>query len=223
MRKFLGILLIALVSVSTMFGQTGVTPRTDLTNEMLSPTNRDLAQAQIENVEVFKILPRGIFDSENNNLSLRGGAYYSFTNKSHSYNEIPQIELQSNNFIVGFYGANYGLMADLGNVPLSSVDENSIEVSQLFDYQAKVIEPEARTEFRFLHKGLDVGGVTYKKQLPAIPGNTYILRAISFDEADTLVAFNVYRKDEDGSLIIFWKKLKDFEKPTLIRDDAKPD
>lgn len=224
MRKFLGILLIALVSVSVLFGQTGETPRTDLTNEMLSPTTRDLVQAEIENVEVFKILPRGIFDSENNALSLRGGgAYYSFTKKSHNYNEIPQIELQSNNFVVGFYGANYGLIADLGNVPLSSVDENRGEIIQLLDYRVKTLEPEARAEFRSLNKGLKIGDLTYKKQLPAVPGNTYILRAISFDEADTFVAFQIYRKDEDGSLIIFWKKLKEFEKPVLIRDDAKLD
>ena len=224
MFKILGILLIALVSVSTIFAQTGETPRTDLTNETLSPTSRDLVQAEIENAEVFRILPRGIFDSGNNDLSLRGGgAYYSFTKKSHSYNEIPQIELQSNNLIVGFYGANYGLMADLGNVPLYNINENTPEVSALSDYRVKQVEPEARAEFRSLHKGLEIGGVTYKKQVPAIPGNTYVLRAISFNEADTLVAFNVYRKDADGSLIIFWKMIKEFEKPVLIRDDAKLD
>ena len=224
MRIFLGILLIALVSVSMIFAQTGETPRTDLTNEMLSPTSRDLVQAEIENAEVFRILPRGIFDSENNDLLLRGGgAYYSFTKKSHSYNEIPQIELQSNNFIVGFYGANYGLIADLGAIPLLTVDENNPEVIALSDYRVKQIEPETRAEFRFLHKGLEIGGVTYKKQVPAIPGNTYILRAISFDEADTLVAFQVYRKYADGSLIIFWKMIKEFEKPILIRDVAKLD
>lgn len=44
------------------------------------------------------------------------------------------------------------------------------------------------------------------------------MRAISFDEADTLVAFKIHRKDTDGSLIIFWKLIKDFEIPKLERN-----
>lgn len=44
------------------------------------------------------------------------------------------------------------------------------------------------------------------------------LRSINFREADTLVALKVYRKDADGSLIIFWKTIKNFEKPLLARN-----
>src|SRR4051812_11937647 len=53
--------------------------------------------------KIFKLLPRGMFadgkglldDEGSNPLGIRGGgAYYSFTTDSHSYNKIPQIELQ---------------------------------------------------------------------------------------------------------------------------------
>ncbi|HJS52679.1 MAG TPA: hypothetical protein VJ781_12325, partial [Pyrinomonadaceae bacterium] len=46
-------------------------------------------------------------------------------------------------------------------------------------------------------------------------GNTFVLRAISFESADVLVAFKVMRQDTDGSLIIFWKQIADFGKPRL--------
>jgi hypothetical protein len=46
------------------------------------------------------------------------------------------------------------------------------------------------------------------------------LRAISFDDADILVAFRIHRKDTDGSLIIFWKLLETFEIPHLKRNET---
>lgn len=219
MRMFLGIFLVTLLLVLPIFGQTGSpAPRTDLTNEILSPDKADLIQAEQENLQVFKLLPRGMFDSENNDLKMRGGgAYYSFTKKSHSYNKIPQIELQQNNLSVGFYGANYGLIADLGNSPLSSVDEKTAEIILLLNYQPRQIRSEVEAEHRNLHQGLKISDTIYKKWFPASVGNTYVLRAISFDEADTLVAFKIHREDADGGLIIFWKPLEEFEVPTLLK------
>jgi 3',5'-cyclic AMP phosphodiesterase CpdA len=223
MRIFLGILLLVVISVSTLFGQIKQTSRIDLTNKMLSPTEQDFAQAQSENFQVFKILPRGMFDYEKNNLSVRGGgAYYSFTKNSHSYNDTPQIELQNNDLYVGFYGRNYGLISDLGYVLLSAADENIAEIISLWNYKPKQNEREVE-EFLKSPKGLEIEGITYKRRIPAIVGHTYILRAISFDEADILVAFKVHRKDTDGSLIIFWKMLKEFDKPTIIRNSASLD
>lgn len=58
--------------------------------------------------------------------------------------------------------------------------------------------------------------------------HTYILRSISYERFDVLVAFRMVRKDTDGSLILLWKKLKRIPHPvpdppasTAIRERAE--
>lgn len=189
-----------------------------LGNPILSPDKRDLESAAREKVGVFRLLPRETYDK--GFFSVRGGgAYYSFSKESHSYNEIPQIGLEQNFLQVGFYGANYGLLADLGEIPLSDVSRDHKAAGFLLNYEPKKNEPEARAEYRKIGRGVEADGLQYHQRRPAISGHTYILRAISYDEADTLVAFRIKRRDADGSLVIFWKLLENFEKPRLVRAD----
>jgi len=211
MRQTIRILVFTLAFVLAAQGQTS-------TKDILSPTAADLAEAKTQGFEVFKILPRGMFDEIENELEVvGGGAYYSFVKKSHAYNETPQIELQKDNLSVAFYGANYGFIADLGAIPLADVNRENKSADFLFNYAPKKYEAEAREEYRKAREGFESSGLKYNKRQTAIVGHTYILRAISYDEADTLVAFQIYRKNADGSLIIFWKLLENFEKPLLAR------
>ncbi len=192
------------------------TRKEELKAEILAVTDADLAEAEKENASAFRIFPRGLLEDK---ISVRGGAaYYSFTNQSHDYNETPQIELQSGDFSVGFSGADFGFISDAGEIPLSKITEQDKRVSFLINYRPPTSESEARNEYRKAGKGFDANGANYKKQVSAIVGYAYVLRAVSFDEADTLVAFKIYRKDTDGSLIIFWKGIKNFETPKLERN-----
>jgi hypothetical protein len=185
----------------------------------VSPNENDFEAALQINARVFRILPRGTFDYEKNPFSVRGGgAYYSFVKQSHSYNDTPQIELQQNNLSVGFYGANYGFIADLGNVPLSEITRESENLRFLLNYNPVVLESEARNEYKKISRGFEVEGVKYKNSLPAVAGHSYVLRAISYDEADTLVALRIFRQDADGSLIVFWKFIENFQPPVLTRN-----
>jgi hypothetical protein len=217
MRKALKVLLIALALVFAANAQS----RTSM-NDLLLPAPADVAAAADGGFEVFKILPRGMFDYERNELSLRGGgAYYSFVNKSHSYNEIPQLELQQDSLSVGFYGANYGLLADLGETSLADLDRADPSVDYLLKYQPKTLEPEAREETDKIFESFKSNVSKFNYFQPAVVGHAYVLRAISFGEADTLVAFKIQRKEADGSFVIFWKPLENFAKPVLVRD-SKP-
>jgi hypothetical protein len=184
---------------------------------ILSPDKQDFAAAENENAQVFRILPREKYDRQVLNVR-GGGAYYSFTNKSHSYDDTPQIELQRNNLSVGFYGASFGLIADLGHLSLADIERETKGVDFLVNYRPPLEEAKARSEYYKIAGGFEIDGVTYKKSVPVAVGHSYVLRAISFDKADALVAFNVYRRDADGSLIIFWKPLENFEKPQLARN-----
>ena len=182
--------------------------------EALSLSNEDAMQAKSLGLESFKILPRGMFDYEKNELSLRGGgAYYSFHTKSQSYNETPQIELQQGKFFVGFNGINYGFIADLGVTPLSQISRESESLKFLLGYQPPKEKEAASSEKERASKGFELDGIKYSRIAPAVVGHTYLLRAITYTEADTLVAFHVYRKEADGSLIIFWKPIEQFDLP----------
>jgi hypothetical protein len=213
------LVLLSLVGIS---GQTvaqkssrGVQGAPDETNiVVLQPEPADTEAAAKQGVQVFKLLPRGMHDYENNAYGLRGGgAYYSFANTSHSYNMTPQVELsRSGEFNTGFAGADYGFIYDIGDVELSAVDTKLPNVKFLNEYRPPLYEPDVRKEQR---KALD-GTDGYKSRSSALAGHTYVLRNISFREADTLVAFRVERINDDGSAIVFWKSIKSFEVPKLL-------
>jgi hypothetical protein len=146
-----------------------------------------------------------------------GGAYYTFTKKIQEYNYGSDISLEQGKISVGFAGADYGFIYDLGESPLEAVEKESEQVHFLANYTPPSNEPEIRVEQR-KSREYEVDGITYKSYLPAIIGHTYVLRSINFDDWDVLVAFRIQRKDTDGSLIIFWKMLKEFDKPIIARN-----
>jgi hypothetical protein len=186
-----------------------------LEKDVLLPDVKDLEKAQKENFSVIRILPREKYDHK---LTIQGGgSYYSFTNKSHNYQNTAQIGLEQNNLKVGFAGADYGFIADLGETSLADISKETVEVNFLSNYKPPTNEPEIRIEQRRAHD-YKIDGLAYKDRLPGIVGHAYILRAISFDRADVLVAFKIHRKDADGSLIIFWKFIEQFETPRIERE-----
>ena len=187
-----------------------------LEQKILQIEGEDLAAAEQENADVFRLLPREKYDK--GYFKVRGGgAYYSFTNQSHSYNLIPQISLEQNYLSVGFYGASYGFLADLGEIGLAKIDGKTKGVDFLANYRPPLELSKARIE-QTRSRGFESENIAYKNRLPVVAGHSYVVRAISYDEADVLVVFKIHRQDADGSLIIFWKLLKNFERPKLIRE-----
>ena len=182
---------------------------------LIEPDESDIARAKSEGFEAVRLMPRETYDHK---LSAQGGgAYYSFSTGSHDYQKIAQIELQVGNLSVGFAGADYGFIADLGMIPLGSVSKGTPEISFLVNYKPPTLLAEIRKEQAKSHK-YETDTATYTRDVTASIGHVYALRAISFNDADVLVGLKVIRKDADGSLIIFWKKILDFPKPTIERD-----
>lgn len=169
---------------------------------------------------LIRLLPRGKWDDK---LSIHGGgAYYSFTRLTHEYGYGSDLELQQEQLQVGFAGADFGFMLDLGDVPLEGVSEETEAVRFMASYRTPSPEPEARAAYRQFagREGHEAGPWTYKSRLPVVVGHTYALRSINYRESDVLVAFNVVRKDTDGSVILLWKLLKKYPKPTLEQNVA---
>ncbi len=186
-----------------------------LEKDVLLPDAKDLEKARKENFNVVRIMPR---EKYNHKLTVQGGgSYYSFTKNSHNYQDTAQLGLEQNNLIVGFAGADYGFIADLGETSLTDISKQTLEVSFLAGYKPPMYLSEIRIEQRKT-SNYKVNDITYKSHLPAIVGHAYVLRAITFDRADVLVALKIHRKDADGSLIVFWKMLEVFDVPTIKRD-----
>lgn len=131
-----------------------------------------------------------------------GGAYYSFTYRTHNYGDASHLSLSRGKFAVGFSGAAYGFLTDLGDVPLESVSLNTPAVNLPATYERASREGIARSEHRRFAEGVVVDGVTFKRALPMVPNSTYVLRAINYDNSDVLVALKVVEVESDGAALI---------------------
>jgi hypothetical protein len=165
---------------------------------------------------VARILPRERYDRRL--IVNGGGAYYSFSRLSHDYQQCAELELQQGDFSTGFAGADYGFLAPVGDVALDLVTLDHPAVTSLAAHNPPSREPDARVQQRRSGEGWTAGDYKYRGRAPARVGTTYVLREISYEHGDTLVAFRVLREDTDGSLILQWKILKRFPVPHLVRD-----
>lgn len=194
----------------------------DMETKFMAPAPEDLA-ANAEflkqpNTGIVRLLPRETFD--NNSLTTRGGgAYYSFTRQTHEYGWGTQIGLERDSLKGSFAGADCGILARLGDVPLDTINAESAAVKFLGSYQAVSEETDARSEYQRFSAGVRVENVLYKTYQPAIVNHTYVLRGIHYSDSDVLVAFRIVRKDMDDSVIVLWKVLKTYPKPVLARNN----
>lgn len=164
---------------------------------------------------LMRLLPR---EKWNMKLSTSGdGAYYSFTLRTNEYGRANDIGFEQGQLGVGFAGANFGFMLDLGEVSLEDVSEETEAVRFMASYKAPEAEAEARAAKRQFggHEGHQAGPWIFRSRVPAVEGHTYALRSISYRDSDVLVAFRVVRKDTDGSVVLLWKILKTYPKPAF--------
>jgi len=203
-----------------------------LEEQFLTPSNEDrTAYAEFlrqPHTGLIRLLPREVYESDSfkknrKTMTIRGGgAYYSFGLLTHEYGYGSDIELQQGNLQVGFAGADYGMLTNLGDVPLEEIVLEHASVRSLVEYKVPAEEPQARLEARRFRAGTEIDNVAYKSQLPVAVNRTYLLRSINYNDYDVTVAFRIVRKDSDGSIIIAWKLLKKNPKPRLARNETKP-
>lgn len=190
--------------------------------EFLSPSAEDQARFGKYLAEpdtgLIRLLPRPEKD-EQSKVSIRGGgAYYSFTRLTHEYGYGSDIELQRRHFHTGFAGADYGMLAMIGDMPLEAITRDTPSVQFLSSWDTPLKLSEARMRQRQSNEGIEQDGITYSYSAKAIVGKTYVLRSVNYDGSDVLVSFRVIREDDDGSLILLWNKMREFPTPKLARN-----
>jgi hypothetical protein len=207
------------------------TKRTELSileKKFLMPSKEDRAAhaslLQQPNTGLIRLLPREVYGDYKKSLTLPGGgAYYSFSRLTHEYGYGSDIELQQGYLSVGFAGADYGMLIRLGDLPLEEITVDHPSAHFLAAYDPPGEEPKARLEYRRFadDPGVIVDNELYQSRKPVEVSTTYLLRSIAYHKSDVLVAFRVFRKDTDGSVIIAWKLLKNYPKPEFARNNKQ--
>jgi hypothetical protein len=226
---------------------------TEAQKKLLSPAPEDAARfaafLKQSNTGIVKLLPTGkhelsytVSAQENpeNILPIRGGgAFYSFSEKTHSFGPWSEISLHEGHLVVGFAFETLGLLVSLGDLPLESVTLSTPGVDYLAGYTAPKTTTEAKAERNRHYMGFSQGNfeygaalegaanktyafrsISYRKQgrLSAIFGGLYIPHPFEYAGADVIIAMRVIRSGDDGSVTLLWKRLKKLSTPKLKRE-----
>ena len=213
--------------IARVLGQPGFGPKLEprvVKKGLLAPSAQDLTDNQYfltqPNSGLMRLMPREVVDVKDSavakELNIRGrGAYYSFFYVAHDYGYGSDLELSRDLLTTGLAGADFGLMTEIGDFPLTDLSIKNSLVTFLRQYEPPNDEPEARDMYRKLQTGFVVSGQEYRRSLPLRVGSTYLVRSVVYNYSDTLAAFTVTRKDNDGSAIVAWKRLKVYKTPRL--------
>ena len=169
---------------------------------------------------LIRLVPREKFGFNNQKKGISvsgGGAYYSFVRRVHDYGQGSEIELSQGVLATGFAGYDYGIMTNLGDMPLESVSSESAGAQVIAAHIPPTEEPKIRIEQRRWANGETIDGTSYRSRVPLVVNSTYLLRCISYDRSDVMLALRVVRLDSDDSAIILWKLVKKFPTPLASR------
>ena len=193
---------------------------------LLAPTAQDISEnaafLQLRDRGLIKLLPREIFDWGTYEIPKRvkvrgGGAYYSFFYISHDNVYGADIELDHNFISLDFKAPDYGMLMEVGHLPLTDLSADDPRTAFIAAYKPASSRADALCEIKRLRNGLEMNGSLYKLSLPVKVNSTYLLRSINYGRSDLLVGFRVTRQDRDGSVIIAWRLLKQYWRPTFER------
>lgn len=201
--------------------------------KVLTPTSEDLKA----NAEFLRQSGTGIFrlmrvDKQNHRKVVRadnlavsgdvllvgGGAQYSFTKKNHNADKWSDIAWDEDWFLGGVGGQAIGVLVELGDVSLESVNLESAGMGYLIKFVPAATESAAERQFQQLEKGETDNGFSYGLSVRWKLDTTYALRSINYGRSDLLVAFRAIRQDSNGSLIVLWKKLKSYNTSKLKKE-----
>jgi hypothetical protein len=130
-----------------------------------------------------------------------------------------------------------GIISEIGDVDLNSIDQASKELEFLDNFKQKDTLAEVKEQSDALRNGISFNNFTYFNSSPVKLNSTYVLRSIDYSSiraereflklfppekqmqakkaykrvdkrADLTIVLKVVGLEEDGSVIILWKELK---------------
>ncbi len=253
-------------SVSNPNIQTGRRPSfydkkmTEAQKQLLTPLPEDKAAfaefLRQDNTGIIRLLPKGKYefsrtvavnrDPDTILPLLGGGAFYSFSEKTQKFGPWSEIALDNGVFVTGFISRGFGILTNIGDVPLDSVTPTSPGVEFLSDFNPPALFADSLAQKKKNSEGFKTGNFAYRNAQPARLNSTYVLRSVvykreffinplsgliyirpdtlawlQFEGSNILVAFRVVRQYEDGSMVLVWKRLKKYSIPKLKGEPNK--
>lgn len=159
---------------------------------------------------VFKLLPREKYDHK---MSINGGgAYYSFKSKDHDYGRGSDISLEGGYLSSGFAGCDFGHLVHIERGEIEDITESHPALKYFLDFKIATTHSEVRKQQST--RELRANGYEYKQRTEFKVGDVFGLRSIYFGDpkygSDSIVVFKILKQRPDGSIVIVWKKIKDF-------------
>lgn len=184
--------------------------RDEIALQLLGATEKDREEAEEIGAKAVRLFPDGVMDNLVYAPDEVGFSLYSFTEIS-DYYFAPRIEFKKGLLEFVKEEKNLGFIANIGGTSFETIDEQSREVIALAKYQPPNTFKDAKSEYVS-------NNLTFRNSVSVEAGTTYLARVLRYGAGDAIFALKVHRKDTDGSLIIFWKLLEEFEKPMLERN-----
>ena len=182
-------------------------------------SEKDAEEAKRIGAEVFRLFPDRILDDLMDFPEGGSASIYSLEGIAGEYDS-PEIEFKDGGleFVNEISDKkNIGFIANIGGTLLETINENSPEFVTLAKYQPP-------PEIKNVKKDYESDGLKFSNKATVTVGNTYLLRAVSYGSGDGIFAMKIQRKDTDNSIIIFVKKLKNFEPPQFAaKKEPKPE
>lgn len=152
------------------------------------------------------------------------GSYYSFRTARHLYPGLSDIRLEGNKFVVQGFLAQ-GIIVPLEKTEIENVTLTTEGMRYLAGFVPAETASEAEKQALGFQKGLQTGNHTYYREANVVLNAVYGMRTIAYrskaktvsldSRRDITIAFKVIRKDENGNVILVWRKLRDEAAPRL--------
>ena len=115
------------------------------------------------------------------------------------------------------------IISNVDNLDIETLDLKSNAFSFLKSFKPSKTIKDIEIQNRIIENGITGNGYIYSNSVSVKLNSTYIFRSIAFSSmatpsfwnTDIYVAFKVVGKEDDGSIIFIWKKLKQKKSPTL--------
>ena len=161
------------------------------------------------------------------------GNSFSFRTENYRIRHLADVTYEGDRLrITGIF--MLGMMANLGDVPLESVELGSPGTKFIAEFRPSTSFYDLLPVDASFRKGIEVGGYKYAKSLRVKEGTTYLYRGVAYrgkvvksangirynemdydKREDVIVAFRIIEKADDNSITIIWRQLAENESPKI--------
>ena len=164
------------------------------------------------------------------------GNAFSFRTNNYRPRSLADLTFRSDGFFVPGEMVN-GMMVDLGDVPVGSVDKTANGLDYLANFQPATDRQSFETKSATLKRGVVSGQFRYASSAKLAIDRTYAIRSIAyrgeiiktiqgatyneldFDKRrDVIVVFRPVAIDPDGAVTIVWHEIRNIEAPKIKRE-----